>query len=160
MLVGSVVQHDLGDDAQVALVRFVEEPLELAQVAVGGIDAAVVGDVVALVAQRRRVEGQQPDRGDAEVLQVVEFAGQTPEVADAVAVAVGERAHVQLVDHRVAVPGRVGDQVLAAAEQGPRTLAHGVTVSSVSAAARSTAKMCAGTAAGSSWTKLCGPRQS
>ncbi len=50
MLVGGVVEHDLGDDAQVAFVRLVEESLELAQVAVRGVDAAVVGDVVALVA--------------------------------------------------------------------------------------------------------------
>ena len=152
VLVGGVVQHELGDDAQVAAVRLVEEAAELAEVAVRGIDAAVVGDVVALVAQRRRVEGQQPDRRDAEVLEVVELAGQPAEVADAVAVAVGEGAHVQLVHHRVAVPRRVGDQLLAAAEQCRRAFGHGVTVSP--APARSTAKTCAGTAAGSSCTKL------
>ena len=42
--------------------------------AVGRVDLGVVGDVVAVVAQRRGIERQQPERGDAEVLQVVELA--------------------------------------------------------------------------------------
>src|SRR5262249_58331671 len=50
----------------------------------------------------------QPQRGDAEVLQVVELLGQPGEVADAVVVAVGERLDVQLVDDRRLVPGLVG----------------------------------------------------
>ena len=56
--------------------------------AVGRIDRAVVGDVVAVVAQRRGVEGQQPDGGDAEVLDVVEPLHQAGEIADAVVVGV------------------------------------------------------------------------
>ncbi len=53
------------------------------------IDVAVVGDVVAVVAAGRRIERQEPQRGDAEVAQVIELLGQAGEVADAVAVAVG-----------------------------------------------------------------------
>ena len=52
-----------------------------------GIDAAVVGDVVAVVLAGARIERQQPERVDAEVLQIVELLGQAGEVADAVAVA-------------------------------------------------------------------------
>ena len=66
--------------------------LKSSQRAVVGMDVGVVGDVVAVVAQRRGIERQQPERGDAEVLQVVELLGQAAEVADAVAVAVVERA--------------------------------------------------------------------
>ena len=52
------------------------------------VDVAVVGNVVAVVAAGARIERQQPQRGDAEVVQIVEPLGQAGEIADAVAVAV------------------------------------------------------------------------
>src|SRR5690606_9089579 len=61
-------------------------------------------DVVAVVESGRGVERQKPQRRTAEVLQVVELRRQAREVADAVAVAVEEGTHVQLVDHGVLVP--------------------------------------------------------
>ena len=137
MLVGGVVEDQLGDDAQAALVGLADERLEVAQRAVLGLTLGVVGDVVAVVLQRRRIERQQPDRGDAQVLQVVELLGQPLEVADAVAVAVVEGADVQLVDDRVLVPERIvaelDDSPLAAAwpqSQRTRRLDGRVTASS------------------------------
>ena len=76
VLVGGVVDHQLGDHPQAAAVRLAQEAPEVAAGAVGGMDVGVVGDVVAVVAQRRGVERQQPEGGDAEVRQVVELAGQ------------------------------------------------------------------------------------
>ena len=66
--------------------RLAHEMLEIAARSIERVDIPVVGDVVAVVAQRRRVERQQPDRVDAEVLDVVELVGQPAEVADAVVV--------------------------------------------------------------------------
>ena len=82
----------------------VHEAAEVLHRAEVGIDAAVVGDVVAVVAAGAGIERQQPERGDAEVLQIVELLGQAGEIADAVVVAVGERLDVQLIDDRVLVP--------------------------------------------------------
>jgi hypothetical protein len=107
VLVARVVDHELRDHAQPAPVRLVEEPLEVLDRAVGGVDLLVRRDVVAVVFQRRRVEGEQPEAGDAERLDVVELVHQPAEVAVAVAVAVPERLDVRLVDHRVLVPERV-----------------------------------------------------
>ncbi len=104
VLVGGVVDDQLRDHPQAAGVGLPEKGLEVAQRAVVGVDAGVVGDVVAVVLQRRRVERQQPDRRDPEVLQVVEPGGQAAKVADPVAVAVGEGTDVELVDDRVLVP--------------------------------------------------------
>ena len=104
VLVGRVVHHQLGDDAQLAAMRLVEKRLKVVQRAVLRIDVRVVGDVVAVVLQRRGEERQQPDRRDAQVLDVIEPLGQAAEVADAVAVAVAKRADVQLVDDGVLVP--------------------------------------------------------
>ena len=110
MLVGGVVDHQLGDDAHAALVRGGDEVLHVGHRAVLGMDVAVVGDVVAVVAPRRGIERQQPDRVDAEIGDVVELGDQAGEVADAVVVGIEERLHVQLVDDRVLVPELVGGQ--------------------------------------------------
>src|SRR5690348_900554 len=64
----------------------------------------IVGSIVAVVAPRGREEGQQPDGGDAQILQVIESAGQPTKIAHPVVFAVAERANVYLVDDRVFVP--------------------------------------------------------
>ena len=124
VLIGGVVDDELGDDADAAAVRFGDEVIEVVERAVARMDVLVVGDVVAVVSQRRRVERQQPEAVDAEALQVVELLRQAGEVADAVVGAVEERADVRLVDDGVLVPEGVGIGVI-----GDRALC--VTVGSV-----------------------------
>jgi hypothetical protein len=65
-------------------------------------------DVVAIVTKRRRVEGKEPDTGNAEALDVAELFGEPFEVSDAVAVAVVVRADVDLINDSVFVPQGVG----------------------------------------------------
>jgi hypothetical protein len=114
MLVGGMVADELGDHLEAAAMGLADELAHVLDGAVRGIDLVVVGDIVAVVAQRRGVEGQQPDRGDAELLQIIKAGCEALEVADAVAVTIGEGAHVDLVDDRVFVPewvlGRRGRQ--------------------------------------------------
>ena len=107
VLVGRVVADQLRDHSQPAAVGLADERAHVREVAVGRVHRRVVGDVIAVIEQRRRIEGQQPDRRDAQVLKIVQLFGQPAEVADAVVVAVGEGADVQLVDDRVLVPERV-----------------------------------------------------
>ena len=78
MLVGGVVDDQLDHHLHVALVGGVEELLEVVDGAVGRVDVDVVGDVVAVVAQGRGKEGQEPEAGDAEVLEVVELGDAGP----------------------------------------------------------------------------------
>ena len=111
MLVGGVIDDEFGDDAQAAPLGFGDEAAEILHRAEIGIDRAVVGDVVAVVAAGRGIERQQPQRGDAEILQIVELLGQAGEIADAVIVAVGEGLDVQLIDDGVLVPELVGGGV-------------------------------------------------
>ncbi len=107
MLVGGMVDHQLGDDAQAARVGRSDQLAHVGDRAVVRVHAAVVGDVVAVVASRRGVEGQQPDRIDAQVGDVVELGNQPGQIAHAVVVGIEERLHMQLVDHRVLVPKAV-----------------------------------------------------
>ena len=86
------------------LVRRRQERLEVLQCAVTRMNRSVIRDVVTVVAQRRRIKGQQPDGGDSQFLQIIEPLRQAGEIADAVAVAVAKRAHVQLINDGIFVP--------------------------------------------------------
>ncbi len=108
VLVGRVVDDELGDDAQVPAMRFLHELVKIGARTVGRMHVPVVGDVIPVVAQRRRVERQQPDGVDAEILDVVELLGQSGEIADPVVVGIEKRLDVQLVDDGVPVPMPVG----------------------------------------------------
>ena len=112
MLVGGVVADELDDDPQAVSVGFVDERPHVRGGAVVGIGVDVVDDVVPVVAAGRGVEGQDPDRRDAEVAQISQLLGQPAEIAGAVAVAVEERPDRHFVDHRVLVPERVRGQRL------------------------------------------------
>jgi hypothetical protein len=104
--VGGVVGHPVDQDAKAEPVRLGEQVVEVVEGAEQGIDVAVVGDVVAEVGHGRAVERRQPDGVDAEVDQVAQPSPDAGEVADPVAVGVGERAGVDLVDHGVLPPWR------------------------------------------------------
>ena len=74
------------------------------EVAVPGMHGEEVGDVVAAVAHRRLVEGQQPEAVDAEPLEVVELLDESLEVAHAVVGGVVEPPDQHLVEDRLLVP--------------------------------------------------------
>ena len=113
-VVGRGVVHDeVGDHADPALVRRLDELAEVLDRAVVRVDVVEVGDVVAAVAERRRVQRQQPDAVDPEPLEVVELVGHPAQVARAVVVAVEERARVDLVEDGVLEPERVALEPLA-----------------------------------------------
>ena len=95
-----VVHDEVGDDADAALVRGVDERADVVHRPVVLVDAVEVGDVIAAVAHRRRVHRQQPDHVDPEPLQVVELLGQAAEVAVAVTGAVEEAPQVDLIKER------------------------------------------------------------
>ncbi len=104
VLVRGVVDDEFGDNSHVASVRRIQELLEVIEGSVAGVNVVVLGDVVPVVAQRRRIERQEPDGVDAEATQVVESGRETLEVADAVVVGVGEGADMNFVDDGVFVP--------------------------------------------------------
>ena len=104
VLVGAVVGDEVDDDPQAQPVGLADHGLGVVQGAEHRVDGAVVGDVVAGVGLRGGVEGAEPDGVDAQVAQVRQPAADAGQVPHAVAVAVGEAARIDLVDHRVAPP--------------------------------------------------------
>ena len=63
--------------------------------------------------QRGREERQQPQARHSQLLQIIQLAEQAGKIADAVAVAVGKAAHVQLIQDRILIPERVRSANLA-----------------------------------------------
>ena len=94
----AMVRHHIHHDSQSELVSSREQRVERLEPAVVGLDVEVVGDVVAVVVLRGRVARRQPQRVDAETGDVRQPVPDTDEIADAVTVAVGERADIDLVD--------------------------------------------------------------
>src|SRR5215470_5832125 len=85
-------------------VRVPDERLGVGDGAELRIDVAVVGDVVPAIRHRRGVPRSDPDGVHPEVAQVAEPGADAGDIANAVSVAVGEAADVDLVDDRVSPP--------------------------------------------------------
>ena len=107
MPVRGVVRHEVEDQADAALVQRRDQPVEVLERAEQGIDVDVIRDVIAEIGHRRGVDRRDPDRVDPEPAQIVDPLEDALEIAHAVAVAVLERARVDLIDHRLLPPGRL-----------------------------------------------------
>src|SRR5437667_4778100 len=107
MLVRGMVDDKLGDHAQAATVGFAQKPPNVPERTVGGMNVAVVGNIIAFVFQRRGAKRQEPDRRYTEIADVIELLGQAGEVANAIAIAVLESADMNFIDDGVLVPERV-----------------------------------------------------
>ena len=81
-----------------------QECLEIIQHTVTRMHRHVVGDIVAIIFQRRRKKRQQPETGHAQTLEEIQLLAQAFEIADTVRVAVMERLDGKLVDDGVFVP--------------------------------------------------------
>jgi hypothetical protein len=103
-----MVRDDVHDRADTELARGGDQLLRLLERPEGGVDRPVVDDVVAVVGQGRRVPGVEPERVDAQLVQIREPRAHTGEVTRPVAVPVGEAPDVHLVDDRVPPPGLAG----------------------------------------------------
>ena len=110
VLVGGVVDDEVGDDPDAAGMGRLGQRLEVGDGPDGGMDLAEVGDVVAVVLQGRGVDGHQPEAVDAQLLEVVELGRQADQVAVAVAVGVVESADVDLVEDGILVPEAFGSR--------------------------------------------------
>src|SRR5688572_6441596 len=84
-----------------------QEGLEFLLRSVTRMNTRIVGDVIPVVFERRRIHGLEPEAVHAERREVIQLGGEPGEIADAVAVAIGERLDVELIEDGVLVPERV-----------------------------------------------------
>ena len=99
-----MIDHQIDDHAHADLLRVIHELDELAKRAVLWVHAVIIGNVVAVVAIRRRIKRLEPHAGDAQAGEIVQPPCQTGEIADTVAVGVDVLFDVEAIDDRVLVP--------------------------------------------------------
>lgn len=104
VLVRHVVGDDVDDGADAEETGLGDQLLRLGKGAEGGVDGAVVGDVVAAVGERGEVPGGEPDGVDAQFGEMGQSRPYARQVPGAVAVAVGETAGIHLVDGSATPP--------------------------------------------------------
>ncbi len=112
MLRGGVVEHQVNNDADAPRVRRFHQRPEILQRAVFGVHVVVIHHVIAVIAGRR-IDGHEPDAGDAEVVggmgiaivEVVELLNETLKVADTIAIAIIKTADENLVEDGIVPPG-------------------------------------------------------
>ena len=120
VLIRGVVGDQLHDDPQITAVGFLDQPAHVVQRAVVGMHSAIISHVVAVITQGRREDRQHPDRVHTQPLKIVQLRSQTGQVADAVAIAVGEGADEDLVEDGVFVPERIRMHAVTVLEAGRR----------------------------------------
>src|SRR5690606_9237345 len=67
MLIGGMVEHELGDDADSPPVSLGQEGAEIVQGAVGGIHGAIIGYVVSVILEGGWIERKNPKRGNPQI---------------------------------------------------------------------------------------------
>jgi hypothetical protein len=93
-----VVDDEVHDELHATGVQVGDQAVEVLERPERRVDVLVVADVVAVVVHRGAVDRAQPHDVDPESLEVVEPLPDARDVADPVAVGVGEAAGVDLVD--------------------------------------------------------------
>ncbi len=107
----AVVDDEVDHDGDAALLGGGHEGLEVVGRAVVGLDRPIVGDVIPVIAGRLG-DGHQPEAGHAQivvrggvaVVEVVEALREPAQIADTVAVRVGETSDEHLVEDAVGPP--------------------------------------------------------
>src|SRR4051794_39125364 len=105
MLVRGVVRNEIQQYTDVSPMCLGDELVEVGQRSEDRIDVAVVRDVVAEVLHRRAEDRRDPDRVDAQPLQVIESLDDARNVAGAVTVRILERPRIDLIDDPALPPG-------------------------------------------------------
>ena len=104
MLVARVPGDEVEDDLDPELVCGGNQAVDVGERAEVRMHVAIVGDVVAPIGVRRRVDRVEPDPTDAEPPEVIEPVDDAGEVADPVAVRIRERARIDLVQNSALPP--------------------------------------------------------
>src|ERR1700676_711418 len=107
MLVGGMIGNKIKQDLQAQLMRMYHEPVEVVERPKYRRDGARVGDVVAEVGHRRRIDWRYPHGVHTKHSQVFQSRRDARKIADSVAVFVLKGSRINLIDHASLPPRQV-----------------------------------------------------
>ena len=103
-----MVHHQFSNNLQTKTVGLFKKLPEIFHRTVIGIDAHVVGNIVSVITERRRIKGQQPYSRYAKTLEIAKLLAQSLKISYTIIVAVIKRLDMRLVNNCVFVPERFG----------------------------------------------------
>src|SRR5690242_16722464 len=104
MPIGSVIDDEVDDHANAAQRCAMSEFDEVAERAKCRVDAVIVTDVISVVTAGGGLKGHQPDRSDAETLQIIKPPHEARKITYPVAIGIHVGADGETIDDRVLVP--------------------------------------------------------
>ena len=104
MAVAAVIGHEIDQHPQAVVVGAGNEHVRLLERAKVRMDIAVIADVITAVGHRGRIPRADPDRVDAEAGEIGQPIDDAEDVPSAIAVVIGERPRVDLINDCAAPP--------------------------------------------------------
>ena len=99
MLIGGVVGDKVQDELEVALVGLVEQGVQILKGSEERMDIGVIGNVIAKIGHRRRIDGREPESVNTEPAQIIQFVGDSGEIPYPIAIAIEKTPRVDLINH-------------------------------------------------------------
>ena len=99
MLVGSMVYHQIHNEAEAVGMGRGQHLIKILHRAKFLHDGLIIADIVAIVIVRRLVNRRKPDHVHTELLKIIHFFNDAPEIANAVSVAVLKASGIDLINH-------------------------------------------------------------
>jgi hypothetical protein len=99
-----MIGNEVQDHFEITGVRGRDETVGVGERAEERIDVAIVADVVTEIGHRRRVDRRKPNGVDPKFAEVGEVRDDARQIADAVAIRIGERSGIDLIHDAIAPP--------------------------------------------------------
>ena len=99
MLIGTMTRHDVNHHLKSEPMRLGNQRVKIRQAAVFRVDVAVIGDIIAEILLRRRVERADPNRINPEIGNILKPRGNPRQIADAVGIGILKRTGIDLVNN-------------------------------------------------------------
>jgi hypothetical protein len=101
-----MIEHEFGNHPQPAFMCLLEKGAKIIERPVAWVHREIIGDIVSVIAQGRRIKREQPNCGYAEIAEIAELPAQPTKVPDSVVVAIGERFDMELINNGILEPKR------------------------------------------------------
>ena len=104
MLIGSMVDYQIHDHLQSQAVRLIQHLLKLLQIPIIRVDIFIVGNIIAIICIRRRIERRKPYAVHTKRFYVRQFFVNAVQIADSVSVSIIKTSDPDLVKCHSFVP--------------------------------------------------------